>query len=272
MVGGIFARVHAHDEILELAEHSTVPIINALSTHYHPLQTIADFQTMTEALAPQSISATTLNLEGKKVAWVGDANNVLFDLASGCMMSGMTVSVAAPAGYGIPDEMRKVIQDCALNIPKPGTLLETDSPEEAIKNADVIVTDTWTSMGYEEETAARLKAFAGYQVTEELARRGGANEDWIFLHCLPRHKEEVDDEVFYGPRSWAFPEAHNRVWAAASGLSFFFCCSNCTRQGLALTLNSCAQLIYRKQRTHLGRAQHSCNQAWSHATSQRKVA
>lgn len=88
----------------------------------------------------------------------------------------------------------------------------TNSPAEALKDADLVVTDTWISMGQEEETAKRLEAFSGYQLTDELINSSGAKPDWKFMHCLPRHKEEVDDGVFYGPRSLVFPEAENRKW------------------------------------------------------------
>jgi ornithine carbamoyltransferase len=95
-------------------------------------------------------------------------------------------------------------------------LVETNSPEEAVKNADIIVTDTWVSMGQEAEAKKKVKEFEGFQVTSELAKRGGAKEGWKFMHCLPRHKEEVSDEVFYGPRSVVFQEAENRLWAVLS--------------------------------------------------------
>ena len=99
--------------------------------------------------------------------------------------------------------------------------METNAPEEAVKNADIIVTDTWVSMGQEEEAQKKLKAFAGYQVTEEMAKKGGARENWKFLHCLPRHAEEVSDEIFYGERSLVFPEAENRLWSAIATLEGF---------------------------------------------------
>lgn len=102
-----------------------------------------------------------------------------------------------------------------------GRLFETNSPEEAVKGANVIVTDTWISMGQEEESKKRLKDFEGYQVTERMAERGGAKSDWKFMHCLPRHKEEVDDHVFFGTRSLVFPEAQNRVWSAIAALEGF---------------------------------------------------
>ncbi|CAN8103282.1 unnamed protein product [Discula destructiva] len=209
MVSCLVARVGAHADILGLAAHSRVPVINALSDDFHPLQTIADFLTVAEAF-PSSSGTKGLGLEGLKIAWVGDSNNVLFDLASACIKLGVDISVASPKGYGIPETMKQHI----LSAGGAGKLEETTVPEEAIKGADILVTDTWVSMGQEDEAKKRLKAFEGYQITNELAKRGGAKEGWKFMHCLPRHPEEVHDEVFYSDRSLVFPEAENRLWAA----------------------------------------------------------
>jgi ornithine carbamoyltransferase len=226
MVSCLIARVGPHSDIVELAKHSTVPVINALSDAYHPFQIVADFLTIYEAFpsSPSSNRSKTpgLGLEGLKIAWVGDANNVLFDLAIGAAKLGVDLSVAAPSGYGIPGEMRKIIESTSDG--PSSTFVETQSPEEAVKDADIIVTDTWISMGQEEESAKRLKSFAGFQVTSDLATRGGAKSSWKFMHCLPRHQEEVSDEVFYGPRSLVFPEAENRLWAAIGEFE------NCFRQ------------------------------------------
>lgn len=208
------ARVGPHSDVAGLAEHSTVPVINALSDDFHPLQTIADFLTIYEAFPSSLSSNSSLNLNGLKIAWVGDSNNVLFDLAIGCVKTGVDIAVASPQGYGIPDRMRQLINSAASGVESPGKLSETTVPEEAIKNADILVTDTWISMGQEAEKQKRLQAFAGYQITNELAKRGGAKDSWKFMHCLPRHPEEVADEVFYSPRSLVFPEAENRLWAA----------------------------------------------------------
>lgn len=208
------ARVGPHSDVANLAKHSSVPVINALSEDFHPLQTIADFLTIHEAFPSSKPSGPGLGLNGLKVAWVGDSNNVLFDLAIGCVKMGVDIAVASPAGYGIPDKMRQLIISSTEGVSSPGKLSETMVPEEAIKGADVLVTDTWISMGQESEQQKRLKAFAGYQITNDLAKRGGAKEDWKFMHCLPRHPEEVADEVFYSPRSLVFPEAENRLWAA----------------------------------------------------------
>lgn len=219
MTSAIVARVGPHSDVADLAKHSAVPVINALSDLYHPLQIIADFLTIAE-LNP-STSSTSLGLEGLKLAWVGDANNVLYDLAIGAMKLGVDISVATPKGYEIPAAMREVISQAAQTSPHAGKLFETNTPEEAVKNADILVTDTWVSMGQEEETAKRMKAFEGFQITSELAKRGGAKENWNFMHCLPRHPEEVADEVFYGPRSVVFREAENRLWSAISALEAF---------------------------------------------------
>lgn len=208
------ARVGAHSDVANLAKHSSVPVINALSEDFHPLQTIADFLTIHEAFPSSKTSGSGLGLNGLKVAWVGDSNNVLFDLAIGCVKMGVDIAVASPNGYGIPDKMRNLINASAEGVNSPGKLTETTVPEEAIRGADVLVTDTWISMGQESEQKKRLNAFEGYQITNELAKRGGAKEGWKFMHCLPRHAEEVADEVFYSPRSLVFPEAENRLWAA----------------------------------------------------------
>ena len=218
MTSCMVARVGPHSDIANLAKHSSVPVLNALSNDFHPLQIIADFLTIHEAF-PASQSATAdLGLSGLKVAWVGDSNNVLFDLATACVKMGVDIAVASPKGFGIPESMRQLITSASAGVGSPGSLSETIVPEEAIKNADILVTDTWISMGQEEEKQKRLQAFAGYQITNELAKRGGAKEGWKFMHCLPRHPEEVADEVFYSPRSLVFPEAENRVWAAVCEL------------------------------------------------------
>ncbi|KPM34440.1 Ornithine carbamoyltransferase, mitochondrial [Neonectria ditissima] len=222
MTSCMVARVGPHSDVANLAKHSSVPVINALSDDFHPLQTIADFLTLHETF-PSAASAqgSSLGLDGLKVAWVGDANNVLFDLAIGCIKMGVDIAVAAPKGYEIPASMKQLILSTAEGVVSPGKLTETTVPEEAVRDANVLVTDTWISMGQETETQKRLKDFAGFQITNDLAKRGGAKQDWKFMHCLPRHPEEVADEVFYSPRSLVFPEAENRLWAALSTLEGF---------------------------------------------------
>ena len=230
MTSCMVARVGAHAEVADLARHSSVPVINALSNDFHPLQTIADFLTIHENF-PVGGTSTTSTTEGAgaaaagtpivppglKIAWVGDANNVLFDLAIASAKLGVHIAVATPRGYGIPGATAELIAAQAAGSGTPGRLTQHEgqgAPEAAVAGADVVVTDTWVSMGQEDDARRRLRDFAGFQVTEDLARRGGARPGWKFMHCLPRHPEEVSDDVFYSPRSLVFPEAENRLWAA----------------------------------------------------------
>ncbi|KAI1449514.1 ornithine carbamoyltransferase precursor-like protein [Annulohypoxylon stygium] len=222
MTSCIVARVGPHSDVTGLAEHSSVPVINALSDDFHPLQIIADFLTIHEfTRTSENVPLSQIVPKGLKVAWVGDANNVLFDFATACVKTGVEISVATPRGYGIPKDMVDLITSQAKTTDTPGVLNQTFVPEEAVKDADFIVTDTWISMGQEEETQKRLKDFAGFQVTNDLAKRGGAKANWKFMHCLPRHREEVEDGVFYSDRSLVFPEAENRLWAALAALEGF---------------------------------------------------
>lgn len=226
MSSALVARVGPHSDVADLAKYSSVPVINALSDLYHPMQTLADYLTIHEAFptsssSSSSISPSSLGLEGLRIAWVGDANNVLFDLAIGAMKLGVDIAVATPEGYGIPGSMRQIIQAATADAPTPGKLSETQVPEEAIKSADIIITDTWVSMGQEEEAKKRMKAFSGWQITSDIAKRGGAKDGWRFMHCLPRHPEEVSNEIFYGPRSLVFQEGENRLWSAI-GMPYFF--------------------------------------------------
>ncbi|CAO3623997.1 unnamed protein product [Cunninghamella echinulata] len=221
MVDGIMARVNGHEEIELLAKESTVPVINALSAKYHPTQILADLMTIHEYIHHRNnkvpsnqYSAHTQHpretLPGLKVAWVGDANNIIQEILVAFPKVGISVSVAAPSGYVCDQD----VIDIALNDAKNtgASVIFTTKPEDAINGADIIITDTWVSMGQEDEKSKRLKEFEGYQVTMDLAKRGGAKPDWVFMHCLPRKPEEVDDEVFYSDRSLVFPEAENRKW------------------------------------------------------------
>ncbi|KAI8068417.1 ornithine carbamoyltransferase [Gongronella butleri] len=219
MVNGIMARVGAHKEIELLAQESTVPVINALSDKYHPTQILADLMTIHEHFhhrknnvpAGQYTAHTQHpreTLPGLKVAWVGDANNIIQEILVAFPKVGIHVAVAAPQGYNCDQD---VVDIALADAAKTGVNVTfTTKPEDAIKDADIIITDTWVSMGQEEEKAKRLQEFAGYQVTMDMVKRGGAKEDWVFMHCLPRKPEEVDDEVFYSERSLVFPEAENR--------------------------------------------------------------
>ena len=196
----ILARVYSHDDITELAKYAEVPIINALSDLHHPLQTLADIMALQQHFGK--------DLTGKTVAWVGDGNNVLHDLMLGSVKMGMNVNIATPAGYEPnSDIMTKTLQLAEEN---NATVMTTTVADDAVKGADVVVTDTWVSMGQEDEYAKRVAEFDGYQVNTDLMNK--ANDGAVFLHCLPRHVEEVTDEVIYGDQSIVFPEAENRMW------------------------------------------------------------
>lgn len=225
MVSCIVARVGSHSDIANLAKDSSVPVINGLCDTFHPLQAIADFQTIHEAFSsgssPSSSEASSLGIEGRKIAWVGDANNVLFDMAIAATKMGVDVAVATPKGYEMPSHILELVEKAQSGVQSPGKLSQTNSPEEAVQDADLIVTDTWVSMGQEAEKVQKMKSFEGFQITNDLAKRGGAKPGWKFMHCLPRHPEEVSDDVFYSDRSLVFPEAENRLYAAVSALEGF---------------------------------------------------
>jgi len=196
----ILARVYAHSDITDLAKYSEVPIINALSDLHHPLQTLADLMALQQHFGK--------DLSGKTVAWVGDGNNVLHDLMLGSLKMGMNVQIATPTGYEPNADIMAMSKDLA---DEHGVSLTTTTvADEAVNGADVVVTDTWVSMGQEDEYEKRVKEFDGYQVNTELM--GKANDGAVFLHCLPRHVEEVTDEVIYSDASLVFPEAENRMW------------------------------------------------------------
>ena len=227
MTSAIFARVGPHSEVDELSKYSTVPIINSLSDTAHPLQAIADLLTIHEEIIERlsreeqlekSLSREgkgDLHLSGLKLAWVGDANNVLYDLAIAAAKLGLVISVATPKDYGLPSNIKALIESVAKSAGHTThELLEFTSPAEAIHGADFIFTDTWVSMGQEREKNKRLKAFSGFQINNKLINTSKPKDNWRFMHCLPRHIEEVDNEVFYGPHSLVFREAENRLYAA----------------------------------------------------------
>jgi ornithine carbamoyltransferase len=201
-VDGIMIRTFGHDSVEELAEHATVPVINGLTDLQHPTQVLADLLTILEHKG---------KLSGLKLAYVGDGNNNMpHSLLEGAVKVGMDVSVASPPGY-LPNG---AVVEHAIRVGKQtgSTVMITNNPIEAVKGADVVVTDVWTSMGQEAETEKRLKAFQGFQVNEELCTH--AKDDFIFLHCLPAHRgEEVSAEIIDGPHSVVFDEAENRLHA-----------------------------------------------------------
>jgi len=194
-VHGITARVHSHGTVLQLAENASVPVINALSDWEHPLQILADLQTMS-----QNFQA----LDGLQIGWIGDGNNVCNSLILASAILRMEITVASPPGYGPKAEILEEAR--ALG----GSPRVVEEPEEAAGGADVLVTDTWVSMGDEAEEAERLRVFGRYQINSQLMDLAG--DGAIALHCLPAHRgQEITDEVMDGPRSRVFDEAENRM-------------------------------------------------------------
>jgi len=193
MVDLVMIRANSHEDVVRFAQASTVPVINGLTDKSHPCQIIADLMTVEERLGA---------IEGKTLAWVGDGNNVCASLIHAAPLLGYQFRIACPADYH-PDLFD--LQRGGNNV-----WLGTD-PEEAVAGADVIITDTWVSMG-DQDHEERLHAFEPYGVDDDLMDR--ANDGAIFLHCLPAHRgEEVTDAVLDGPRSAAWDEAENRIHA-----------------------------------------------------------
>ncbi len=186
----LMARVFEQEYITRMASASRVPVINGLSDEYHPVQSLADLLTMRERFG---------SLDGVTVAWVGDGNNVCHSLIWACHYAGMKCRISTPSDYNV-------------HVPLPeGSYSWHENPEDAVKKADVIYTDTWISMGQEAETKARQKIFKPFQVNSHLMSL--ASKRAIFLHCLPAHRGyEVSDEVFDSPQSVVFEQAENRLY------------------------------------------------------------
>lgn len=201
-VAAIVWRTYAHSGLEEMAANSKVPVVNSLSDDYHPCQILADLQTIIEHKG---------RTKGLKIAYVGDANNNMANsYLVGCALAGMHVSVAGPAGYLPQQSIVEHAQHVATR--EGGSIEVTTDPKLAVANADVVVTDTWISMGQEAEKEARVKAFAGFTVDAELMSQ--AKSDAIFMHCLPAYRGyEVSADVLDGPQSVIWDEAENRLHA-----------------------------------------------------------
>lgn len=198
---GIMIRTFAHSDVLELAEHADIPVINALTDLLHPCQVLADLQTIYEHKG---------KLEGLKFAYIGDGNNMAHSIMYGCGKMGLDCSIATPKGYA---PLEEVEQNAKEDFKKSGAkLVITEDPVEAIKDADIVYTDTWVSMGQEAEKAERLKIFMPYQVNKDLF--ANAKDDAVFMHCLPAYRDfEVTPDVIDGKNSIIFDEAENRLHA-----------------------------------------------------------
>nr|PZN43578.1 MAG: ornithine carbamoyltransferase [Bacillota bacterium] len=198
---GIMIRTYDHREVQELARWAEIPVINGLTDREHPCQVLADLLTIWERKG---------RLRGLKLAFVGDGNNMAHSLLHGGAKFGMHVAVASPPGYG-PDP--EVVAEARADAAETGARITlTDDPAEAVRDADVVYTDVWASMGQEAEREVRLRAFRGYTVDRNLMAL--ARPDAIFMHCLPAHRgEEVAPEVIDGPQSVVWDQAENRLHA-----------------------------------------------------------
>ena len=206
-VGGIMARTFAHRTVQTLAEHARIPVINGLSDLEHPCQTLGDLLTIRERFG---------HLDGLRVAWVGDGNNVCHSLLLGAAKVGMHVAVATPARYA-PDPA--IVARAREIAPASGSRIEVGTDAKAAaRGADVIYTDVWVSMGQEAEREAKIKVFSGYQVNGALTAQAAARA--VVMHCLPAHRgEEITSEVLDGPQSIVFEQAENRLHAQKALLS-----------------------------------------------------
>ena len=197
MCDGIMARTFEHQKVKDLAHWATVPVINGLTDYNHPCQAMADLMTLQEHFG---------DLEGRTVAFVGDGNNVARSLLVACGKFGMTFVLASPAGYRLPEED---VDHIMAQVPEADFVV-TDDPQEAVRSADVVYTDTWVSMGQEEEKQRRVHDFARYKVDEALM--GRALKHAVVMHCLPAYRGlEISEGVMEGPQSLVFPQAENRL-------------------------------------------------------------
>jgi ornithine carbamoyltransferase len=209
-VQALMARVFEHEHVLELAKWSEIPVVNGLSDYNHPCQGMADALTVQEKFG---------KAKGLNVTYVGDGNNVTTSLMHVSAKLGWNFTVATPAGYDTDPKAVEVAKQIAKETGSKLTFLR--DPHEAVKGAHVIYTDTWTSMGQEEETAKRELVFPPYQVNAKLV--GEADKDVIVMHCLPAHRNhELTDDVADGPHSVIFPQAHNRLHAQKAILARLF--------------------------------------------------
>jgi len=206
---GLVARVYAHKTVEELAEHSGIPVINGLCDLAHPTQAICDLFTILEVKG---------KLKGLKLAYIGDGNNVCHSLLLASALAGMNMTAACPAGYFPRDD---ILKDAKRIAETSGSKLGVvESPKEAAEGADILYADTWVSMGEDAEKEKRIRDFQGYQINDDLLKV--AAKDASVMHCLPAYRGlEITDEVLEGPRSIAWQQGANKMYAAAGILEFY---------------------------------------------------
>ena len=196
---GIMIRTFAHSDVTDLAKYANIPVINGLTDLLHPCQVLTDLFTVLEKKR---------KLQGLKLAYIGDGNNMAHSLLNGCSKVGMNIAIASPSGYK-PD--KEIVENAKKFAKYMGSKVEIlEDPVAAVKNADIVYTDVWASMGQESEAAERRKKFMKYQVNPKLVKN--AKEDYLFMHCLPAHRgDEVVNEVADSINSVIFDEAENRL-------------------------------------------------------------
>lgn len=198
-LNGIMIRTFDHQDVVELGKYAGIPVINGLTDLLHPCQVLTDLFTILEKKRI---------LKGLKLAYIGDGNNMAHSLLNGCSKVGMNIAIASPSGY---KPNKDIVENAKRFAKYMGSKIEiTDDPVSAVKNADIVYTDVWASMGQEQEAQERKKKFAKYQVNPKLVKN--AKDDYLFMHCLPAHRgEEVVNEVADSPNSVIFDEAENRL-------------------------------------------------------------
>ena len=196
---GIMIRTFDHQDVIDLAKYASIPVINGLTDLLHPCQVLTDLFTILEKKRV---------LKGLKLAYIGDGNNMSHSLLHGCSKVGMNISIAAPKGY---KPRKQIVENAVINAKYTGSKIEIlDDPVAAVKDADIIYTDVWASMGQEAESEKRKKIFKKYQVNSQLVKH--TKEDYLFMHCLPADRgDEVTDEIADSPNSVIFDEAENRL-------------------------------------------------------------
>ncbi len=206
---GLVIRTYSHNEVEELAKYSSFPVINALTDYSHPCQVLADFQTIYEVFG---------KLEGLKMAYIGDGNNMANTLLVGCAMMGIDISVASPEGY---EPNGKAVLEALKYAKDTGAKIEiTNKPEKAAEGANILYTDVWVSMGQENEESKK-ELFKEFSIDEHLVKK--ASSDVIVMHCLPAHKgEEISEDIFEKFADVIFTQAENRLHAQKSLMSFLF--------------------------------------------------
>ena len=210
LVDCVVARVFSHHSLELLAENTSIPIVNALSDQAHPCQALGDCLTIYEKKG---------GLEGLKLAFVGDGNNIAGSLALACSSAGMDFNIASPPDYRLPED---IWNQARIIAKKRGTTIRwTEDPEDAVSEADIVYTDVWVSMGDEEEKKERISVFSSYQVNEQLVKF--AKDDFLFMHDMPAHRgEEISDGMLEHPNSVVYHQAENRLHAQKAVLAELF--------------------------------------------------